>query len=78
MTKRYCGMCETWTSRFTCKACGMPTDKAERDTCFFCDGDGFAPSGGNCERCGGSGKEARPSSTRKFVRVRETSDDGVS
>ena len=31
-----------------------------RATCTLCDGDGFGPNYmGNCERCGGSGKELR-------------------
>ena len=25
MAKRYCEMCETWTSKAECKECGMPT-----------------------------------------------------
>jgi hypothetical protein len=32
---------------------------AYREPCFRCDGDGFGPMGGNCPRCGGSGKEAQ-------------------
>lgn len=27
MAKRYCEMCETWTSKRECKECGMPTRK---------------------------------------------------
>ena len=26
---RYCEMCETWTSRRECRACGMPTYAAD-------------------------------------------------
>lgn len=30
---RYCGMCDKYVpaKQFVCKACGQPTDKAERD-----------------------------------------------
>lgn len=29
-------------------------------SCYQCDGDGYAPGGGNCPRCGGGGKEPTP------------------
>lgn len=32
LPKRYCEMCDRWTSRRECRACGMATRKAEKAT----------------------------------------------
>ncbi len=31
-TKRYCPMCETWTTKRECKECGMPTETPAKES----------------------------------------------
>ena len=60
MSRRYCEMCDTYTNRVECRACGAVTSRLPIDNrCTLCEGDGFGKWGGNCERCHGGGREPR-------------------